>query len=208
MKTLIHPMYEADRDLIAEALRENAVKVAVSRPDGVQVVLGRASDATREVFAEAIENERVPLVRRRGGGCAVVLDPGNLVVSAVLPGRRPLDLVRAFERLSGWLIAGLTACGVANLHQRGISDLAVGDRKISGSAMHRAKDYLYYSATLLVCPELDRMTRYLPHPPREPDYRRGREHGEFVGTLAALSGIHDPVAFAEKLRRRLGTPDV
>jgi len=58
---------------------------------------------------------------------------------------------------------------------------------------------LYYSASLLVNAQLSLVERYLRHPPREPKYRDGRSHLEFVANLATSS-----IPSAEKLQERLG----
>ena len=73
------------------------------------------------------------------------------------------------------------------MRQRGISDLALGDRKVGGSAIYREKGLLYYSTTLLIEPDVEGMERWLAHPPREPEYRAGRGHGEFVARVKGLS---------------------
>jgi lipoate-protein ligase A len=88
-----------------------------------------------------------------------------------------------FRRLSDWLICGLREIGIPNIRRAGISDLAIQNKKIGGACIYCTKDFLYYSATLLVEPRVELMERYLKHPPREPDYRRGRNHADFVGTL-------------------------
>jgi lipoate---protein ligase len=121
--------------------------------------------------------------RRRGGGCAVLLDPGNLIVSVALPMPGIGGSKAAFARLSAWLIEALAAAGAPGVEQRGISDLVLGDRKVGGSAIYREQGLLYYSSTLLVDPDIAGMERWLAHPPREPEYRRGRSHGSFLHAL-------------------------
>ena len=76
---------------------------------------------------------------------------------------------------------------MADVHREGISDLAVEDRKVGGSCVYRARDLLYCATTLLCDPALGAIERYLRHPPREPEYRRGRKHRDFLGSLAALA---------------------
>jgi len=166
-------------------------------------VLGRGSDPEVEVELPAVTADGVALLRRRGGGCAVLLDPGNLVVSVVLPLPGLGDIKRCFARISSWLIEGLRTAGVAGVRQRGVSDLAVGERKIGGSCIYRAKDLLYYSTTLLVDPRLDLVERYLRHPPREPAYRRHRRHAAFMGTLLPLLAQLDIEELAQHLDRHV-----
>ncbi len=177
--------YDLDDPLIEATAADGKPRHRVYRPQGVQVVLGRGSRPEDELNIDACLEDRATLLRRHGGGCSVVLDPGNLVVSAALPvtdfGRNP----EHFERLTCWLSDGLEQVGISGVRQRGISDLALGERKVGGACIYRRRGLLFYSATLLVEPDTGLMERYLAHPPREPDYRRGRPHGEFVASLAA-----------------------
>ena len=52
---------------------------------------------------------------------------------------------------------------------------------------------MLYHGTLLDSFDLDAVGRLLRHPPREPGYRAGRPHGEFLANLgigaATLAGI-------------------
>jgi lipoate-protein ligase A len=175
--------YDYDDAVIEATNRDRRPRVHVYPFPETAVVLGRGSKPERELHIDACLQDKVEVLRRRGGGCAVVIDPGNVIVSAVLPIDGIADNRRYFKRLSGWLAAGLREIGVADIQHEGISDLACDDRKVSGACIYCSKDFIYYSATLLVEPQLELMERYLKHPPREPDYRRGRPHLEFVGRL-------------------------
>jgi lipoate-protein ligase A len=82
--------------------------------------------------------------------------------------------------------------------QQDTSDLALEDRKIAGACIYRARGLLFYTVSLLVQPQIGLMERYLQHPPREPAYRQGRRHAEFVTSL------HEHFALgADELTRRL-----
>ena len=92
--------------------------------------------------------------------------------------------------------------------QRGVSDLVIGaagarDRKIGGACIYRTRGLLYYSTTLLVGPDLDLVERYLPHPPREPEYREGRGHREFMGSLREMGLAESAGELAHELTERL-----
>ena len=195
--------FDWDDDLIGDVLCDGQPLVAVYRPNQTAVVLGRGSHPEVEVNLEAIGNDGIALLKRRGGGCSVVLDPGNLVVSVVLPlagfgGIRP-----AFPKISAWLIDALARAGVPGVRQEGISDLAIGDRKVGGACIYRTRGLLYYSTTLLFEPDLDSVELYLKHPPREPDYRAGRRHREFMSSLSDAAGHTDIESFATALDRML-----
>jgi lipoate-protein ligase A len=179
------------------------MRVRVTRPAGPAVVLGRSGDAGTELHLDAVRRDGVPVLRRRGGGCAVLLDPGNLVIAAVLRAPGLAGIHPHFRAMARWIGEALAELGVPRVEQRGISDLALGERKIGGSCIFRAKDLLYYSTTLLVEPDIDRMERYLRHPPREPDYRRGRSHREFVTCLGRPPWGLETGTLAVALDRRL-----
>ncbi len=195
--------YEHDDELIA-ATRDGRQGIRVRRPRSVSVVLGRGSRIAVELDLAAVVADRVPVQRRRGGGCAVVLDPGNLIVSVGWPLPGLSGIKSSFARLSAWLIAALAAIGIPGVEQMGVSDLVLGRRKIGGSCIYRARDLLYYSATLLIDPDPQLAERYLKHPPREPEYRRGRSHRDFMGSLAEFG---DLPAIRASLTERLQSPD-
>ncbi len=200
------PAYDADEELIASVLRGEGPGVSVYACSDVAVVLGRGSKPHLELREDAIDADGVPVLRRRGGGCSVVLDPGNAVVSVALPQPGLAGIGCAFTRISEWLTDGLASAGVPGVLKRGVSDLALGDLKIGGSCIYRSRGLLYYSTTLLVDPDLALIERYLKHPPREPDYRGGRAHADFLGRLGDHIGSRDVEGFARTLERALGPP--
>ncbi len=177
--------YEVEDDLVDEARATGRALCRVYRPQEVAVVLGRGGDAARELHLDAIDTDGVPVYRRPGGGGAVVLDPGNVVVTLALPMAGLGGIPVAFKAASDLVIAALAACGVPGVVQRGVSDLALGDRKLGGSCLRWERGLAHYTTTLLVSPDLELLDRYLQHPPREPDYRARRVHGDFVTSLAA-----------------------
>ncbi|MBW2735837.1 MAG: hypothetical protein JRH20_25915 [Deltaproteobacteria bacterium] len=196
--------YLFDDALMATARREQRAQHRVYCLQEPLVVLGRGSKVEAELDVEACLKDGVAVVRRRGGGCAVVLDPGQVVVSVALPAQGIGDNKRYLDGLSRWLIAGLEGLGSKGIEQAGISDLAQAGRKISGSCVHRSRDLLYYSATLLMDPRVELMARYLAHPPREPDYRGARSHEAFVGRLH-LPSFKTAEALQEALATKLAS---
>ncbi len=159
-----------------------AVRVAEARE--VVVVLSRSRDPGREVFLEKCVSDRVPVVVRPSGGGAVVLAPG-VVVASVLGATGPGEQFPepTFRRLCGAAAEALSACGVAGVRMRGVSDLCLGEWKIAGSSIRCWSAAVLFQISLLVAPDLALFERYLRHPSREPDYRRGRSHREFVTSL-------------------------
>ena len=69
------------------------------------------------------------------------------------------------------------------ISMRGSCDLALGDRKFSGSAQKRSRYCLLHQGTLLYDFSLESIPLYLRQPEKQPDYREGREHLDFVSNL-------------------------
>ncbi len=57
------------------------------------------------------------------------------------------------------------------------------DRKFSGNSVRCRRRHLLYHGTLLYDFPLDLVARCLKMPPRQPDYRDGRQHGDFLINL-------------------------
>jgi lipoate-protein ligase A len=122
----------------------------------------------------------LPVARRCSGGGAVVLGPGCLVYSAVVPYALDARLVSVRESMRMLLGGVATALG---LELRGESDLALADRKVSGNSQRRGRNALLLHGTVLYGFDLDVMSQHLPEPARQPAWRRGRRHGDFVENL-------------------------
>ncbi|MFC1500754.1 lipoate--protein ligase family protein [Candidatus Zixiibacteriota bacterium] len=199
---MIEP-YDLDEHLLESTREDDQPHFTIYRHPGTAVVLGRGSDPEKELDLPACLADRVSLTRRRGGGCAVVLDPGNLVVSVTLPLPGLTGISRAYDDLTRWMIEGLALAGVKEIERAGTSDLALGDRKVGGSCIWRTAGLLFYSTTLLVDPRLELIERWLRHPPREPEYRRGRSHREFMLPLSDVMEIDDVGGFQERITQSL-----
>lgn len=176
----------------AERPRE-VIRVWESRD--VAVVLGRSSRWADETRAEACRRQGVSIFRRCSGGASVVIGPGCLMYSLILNlEQRPY--LRAVDQAHAWVLGRLAAalgelpCGA--VQHKGISDLAIGDRKFSGNSLRYLRRSCLYHGTVLYDFPLQQIYDLLAVPPREPDYRRGRDHRSFVTNL--------PVS-AEQLRR-------
>jgi lipoate-protein ligase A len=155
----------------------------VWEPSKPFVVLGYANKAAVEANLPACESRAVPVLRRVSGGGSVVQARGCLNYSLVLAvaGRERLASVTASTRfvlerhsaaLGHLLGEGVALCGTSDLAWRG--------RKFSGNAQRRAKRAVLVHGTCLLGMDLALMDSLLHHPSREPDYRAGRTHGDFV----------------------------
>ncbi len=154
------------------------------------VVLGRSCQVAAEVNRVFCETDNVPILRRTSGGGTVLIGPGCLMYSLRLsyeqrPHLRLLDQAhREVLQTTATAINGLFSQAESMMVKpRGTSDLAQGERKVSGNSLRCKRNFLLYHGTLLYDFDLSRVERYLRPPPREPAYRVSRPHREFVANL-------------------------
>ncbi|MEX2188838.1 MAG: lipoate--protein ligase family protein [Pirellulales bacterium] len=156
------------------------------------VVLGRSSRAADEVDLDACSALGIGIVRRASGGATIVTAPGCLMYAVVLSYRKRPEL-RAIDAAHRFVLDRLSATIsriVPGVARRGTSDLAICDaagsgRKVSGNSMRCRRDAMLYHGTLLYDFPLELIGQLLRCPPRQPDYRQGRDHGAFVTNLPA-----------------------
>lgn len=67
--------------------------------------------------------------------------------------------------------------------RQGDTDLTIGGLKFSGNAQRRRRRTLLFHGTFLLHFDVRRMEAVLPMPSRQPDYRQGRAHRDFLMNL-------------------------
>jgi lipoate-protein ligase A len=151
------------------------------------VVLGAGGLVAAEVDVPACEADRVPVLRRASGGGTVLLGPGCLCFTLVLACERArrLDEIPAANAYVLGRTRGALRPVVPAASVEGTSDLTVDGRKFSGNAQQRKRRFFLHHGTLLYHFDLDRIGHYLKLPERQPEYRQGRPHREFVTNLPA-----------------------
>ncbi|MBN1836743.1 MAG: hypothetical protein JW820_12885 [Spirochaetales bacterium] len=169
-------------------------------PREVSVVLGAGRRAEEDVLLDRVRSDGVEVLRRRGGGGTVVLSPGQVVLALVTEVDSPFRNLEYFRHINEWVRRALGVLGVERVEHRGISDLAIGERKILGTSLYRRRLLLFYQASLLVDVDLGLFDRYLRFPSRVPEYRRGRAHGEFCTTLRREGLLETPERILAELR--------
>jgi lipoate-protein ligase A len=151
-------------------------------PTEIECVLGAGTPAD-DIDLALCGASGVPVYRRKGGGGAVVLGPGNLIITAAYDASRKAFASQWIGPIAEAIVRSVERLGVKGAHVRGLGDVAVGERKILGSSLYANRKLALYQGSLLVDPDLSLIPIYLPHPSREPDYRRGRDHLNFVTSL-------------------------
>jgi lipoate-protein ligase A len=155
------------------------------------VVMGRSPDCVLEVDHEACERAGVPVLRRESGGRTVLLGKGCLNYTLILRcGESGLH-----ERYRLILDAVLDAARVREARQES-TDLIVRSRKFGGCAQRRRRHTLLHHGTLLYDFDIAGVARYLAEPRRQPAYREGRPHVDFLTNV----DLHPD--FAQRLAAR------
>jgi lipoate---protein ligase len=154
-------------------------------PADYALVLGASCRLADDVRVEACKADGVPILRRTSGGGTVVVGPGALNVSVILPESAAPGLAavdRAHRYVLDWIAQSIRRAGAAvTLEGRG--DLVLGDRKCGGSAQRRLKHWFMVHCSILYDFPIERIARYLAIPRRQPEYRQGRDHHDFLSNL-------------------------
>ncbi len=145
------------------AERRPSVSVVSVSDRVVSIGVGAALSAAVE---RALRAERIPLVRRRSGGLAVLHSPGDLVWSIVAPladRRVGSDYVRAYDRLGGAVVEALEATGRSGARWTAAPAVSSGycllgprglvvqwnGRVVGGAAQHRRGEMLLHHGILV-----------------------------------------------------------
>ena len=155
----------------------------IYEPEEVFAVLGAGGDPGRDLILAALQERGIPWRRRKGGGGAVVLSPGQVVIALATRVGSPFRNREYAAAVNGWIAETLARLGVGPIQSRGISDLAIRERKILGTSVYRRKLIFFYQASLLVSNDLSLFEALLAPPVRAPEYRGGRGHSDFCTTL-------------------------
>lgn len=149
------------------------------------VVLGRSSKSALEVHQHFCQQQEISILRRTSGGASVVIGPGCLMYTVILSlvEQPQLGVINnAHQYVLGRVVRALQPICPEVSHQ-GISDITLGTHKVSGNSLQIKRKVLIYHGTLLYDFPLDVLPKCLDFAPRQPEYRSGRGHRDFVANL-------------------------
>ena len=174
---------EASEGIVSEVLRVWEMPIHC-------VVLGRSSIADQEAIAANCDKLNVPILRRCTGGATIVAGTGCLMYSVVLSmeSRPQLAMIDgAHDFVVDRLLSASRDCGII-ASREGVCDLVYEGKKFSGNAMRLKRRTVLYHGTILYGLDINLVDMVLGRPAREPEYRHGRTHGEFIHNVSASRG--------------------
>ena len=202
--------YSWDSQLVEAMTREKKL-IKIEPIENPFVVLGRVTPHEPDVLMDHCLTDQVPIYRRKGGGGAVLLFPGVAVITAAFRKEKKEELVEIEAFLNG--IVGKIQKGILKtmdipLHIRGMGDLCIENKKILGSSVYSTRDFISYYGSLIVGGNPALMSRYLGHPSKEPNYRKGRPHEAFVTSIEGYEKIKNKLVFYQAIEDSLATFDL
>ena len=158
-------------------------------PQSYFVVVGYANEVAKEVNMAACEAAEIPIFRRCSGGGTVLQGPGclNYSLVAAIDDNAPLHSITAANRFimeqNRAALESQLKNRTSKIETSGHTDLAIEGLKFSGNAQRRKKHFLLFHGTLLLNFDIPMVERYLRMPSKQPNYRHGRSHKDFLTNL-------------------------
>ena len=138
-----------------------------------------------DVLVDACRADGVPILRRSSGGGTVVVGTRDAQRDGD-PARIGGSGLSAVETAQRYVLNGSPARSEGSAGRStswGEGDLTLGGRKCGGSAQRRLKNWFMVHCSILNEFAIERIVRYLAIPDRQPAYRAGRAHQEFLSNL-------------------------
>jgi len=185
----------ARSDLFGNLALDEALLIEADRQGGprtlrfwefprLAVVMGASCRRLEHVDVAACRRDGVPIARRGSGGGTVLIGPGALNVTVILPIAEAPAAVDEAQQFVISRFAERLRQDVPGLEVQGSGDLAIAGRKVAGSAQRRLKHWFLAHASILYDLPPETIARYLSAPPsRQPRYRAGRSHEDFITNL-------------------------
>ena len=106
-------------------------------PDKTYIVLGASNKPEDSLFTENVKQDNVTVIKRHSGGQTVMLTPNNIILSVVFVTKEALKPKDVFRNINSLIISALEEAGINDHSLKGISDIAISGKKISGSAIQK-----------------------------------------------------------------------
>lgn len=125
------------------------------------VVIGKHQNPWKECRLPEMEQDECRLARRMSGGGAVFHDKGNLNFSFIMD-----KSLYSLEKQLSMVLDAVRALGIT-AEFSGRNDLIAHGKKFSGNAYRFDTRTALHHGTLLICSDLEKLSRYLTVPPQK-----------------------------------------
>ncbi|MEK9657803.1 MAG: hypothetical protein VW378_05480 [bacterium] len=180
-------------DLLLQQAKPKEVILRLWEPSCDFVVLGKSNNPLNEVYVDRCHKEGIPIIKRCSGGGTVFQSSGVINYAIVAPHHPPFDSIQACNREIMTMVKDVLSDDQLSLAIQGYTDLTYQGKKCCGNAQRRTLSHFLFHGSILVDIDLGKISHYLKHPSREPDYRKGCSHQDFL--------CHLPLKKAEVYRR-------
>ncbi len=170
-----------DDDLLEFVSESNSFLFRIWESETEFIVKGISCPDEDINFSEAGKRS-VPVLRRRSGGGTVVQGPGCLNYCAVFFTIKTPDIKGCFDLVLDALKFAFAKEGIM-LERKGISDLVLRGKKVSGNAQRRKRNRFYVHGTVLYDFDINNIQSLLNMPGKMPQYRANRPHNEFLDNI-------------------------
>ena len=189
------PFYnQAFEEFVFQTFREDDVFLLWQNSPAV--IVGSFQNICREVHVETLRRLGIPIVRRMSGAGTVYHDLGNVTYTYITRQEGLVDYDRCLQPV----IDALNDIGVPARKNR-TCDIAIGDRKISGSAQRAAGGRILHHGTLLFQSDLAVLDKITTHHKNDCFQSKGT-----VSAICSVTNIADHLAVPmtlEEFRTRL-----
>ena len=151
------------------------------------VVLGYSNKVRSEVNLDSCRALGFPVLRRCSGGGTVLQGPGcfNYALILQIKSGSPLDgITEANASIMNRQRNALNPLLAGKVLIQGYTDLTLGGLKFSGNSQRRKRRCLLFHGSFLLGLDRDLIQRVLPMPSKQPAYRAGRSHADFLTNLS------------------------
>ncbi len=187
------------------AAESNLVTFRQWKVQDTSLVIGYGEDAAKTVHIRACKDRGIPIIKRFTGGGTVLISEKSLNYSLIVPLSRANgwgDLVPSFQAINGIIVDALKDFQLTAKIEED-TDITVNSKKIAGSSQSRRWGVLCHHGTILIDSETENIEMLIKNPTKQPKYRNGRTHKDFLTSLKQESGEVDEKSFERRLLSRI-----
>lgn len=189
-------------EALLRAGKENFLLLSEGLLEESSVVLGLSSKPDDMVYAKAMQDQQVRLIRRFSGGGTVFVDKNTLFVSLIC-NSDSVDVSPFPRPLMDWVSTHLYTKAMGERVSNRENDLVCDGVKFGGNAQSLVKGRWLHHTSILWDMDIERMTSLLKLPNKQPEYREGRTHEKFLTTLKHSGLFDQPISALDSLENSL-----